>query len=153
MAVQVFLVDMGANDGFIFVTEQTACKFHSRFMRQLWRCFTRHVGVDKMIADNAARFSKPLFRALHIQIAIFYCAVDRALQNHFIIQRSFVEIFNVVQRTGERGFIAVLNIAQTVIQPCTDGNDFVIGHQSVSRILRYACFTRLTASWISACVA
>ena len=128
MAVQVFLVDMGANDGFIFVTEQTACKFHSRFMRQLRRCFTRHVGVDKMIADNAARFSKPLFRALHIQIAIFYCAVDRALQNHFIIQRSFVGI-----------------------QPCTDGNDFVIGHQSVSRILRYACFTRLTASWISAC--
>ena len=122
-------------------------------MRQLRRCFTRHVGVDKMIADNAARFSKPLFRALHILIAIFYCAVDRALQNHFIIQRSFVGIFNVVQRTGERGFIAVLNIAQTVTQPCTDGNDFVIGHQSVSRIKRYACFTRLTASWISACVA
>ena len=113
--------DMGANDGFIFVTEQTACKFHSRFMRQLRRCFTRHVGVDKMIADNAARFSKPLFRALHIQIAGFQRAVDRALQNHFIIQRSFVGIFNVVQRTGERGFIAVLNIAQTVIQPCTDG--------------------------------
>ena len=153
MAMQMLFVDMGTNDSLIFVTEQAACKFHSRFMRQLWRRFARCVGVDKMIADNAAWFSKPLFRALHIQIAIFYCAVDRALQNHFITQRSFVGILNVIQRTGERGFIAVLNIAQTVIQPCTDGNDFVIGHQSVSRILRYACFTRLTASWISACVA
>ena len=153
MAVQVFLVDVGANDGFIFVSEQTACKFHSRFVCLFRRDLTRRVGMDNMIADNAAWFSKPLFRALHIQIAIFYCAVDRALQNHFITQRSFVGILNVIQRTGARGFIAVLNIAQTVIQPCTDGNDFVIGHQSVSRILRYACFTRLTASWISACVA
>lgn len=49
MTVQVFFVDMGTNDSLIFVTEQAACKFHSRFMRQLWRCFTRHVGVDKMI--------------------------------------------------------------------------------------------------------
>jgi len=100
MAVQVFLVDMGANDGFIFVTEQTACKFHSRFMRQLRRCFTRHVGVDKMIADNAAWFTESLFCALHILIAGFQRAVDRALQNHFVVQSSFVGILNVIQRKG-----------------------------------------------------
>ena len=81
-----------------------------------------------MIANNAARLAKPLFCVLHILIAGFQCAVDRALQYHFIIQRSLAGIFNVVQRTGERGFIAVLNIAQTVIQPCADGDNFVVGH-------------------------
>ena len=147
MAMQMLPVNVGTNDSFILASQKTLGKLDACRMGLLRRNLPGRIGMDNMVAQNAAAFAPAPLGCLHFLKCRLKATVDSRLQ------AGLYRVFDVPQRVCQACLFLVLRITQASIQPGADDDDFIVGHYSVSFTSCQACFASTAASWISACVA
>ena len=123
VAVQVRPVNMGGNDNLVFVPQQTLGKLHTGGVG-LVRCYLAGgVGMNNVIAEDAALFVPAFFGSAHIRQRGGRFAVnarDKPVR--------LCRVFCIGQCIGKARLFLVQHIVDAVIHPPAQGDDFVIGH-------------------------
>ena len=133
MAMQMFLIRMGGDDRLVAVPQQAAGKLHPGLVGFLRRHFAGGIGVDDVIALDAAPLVPAALGSLHFRTGGFRAAVDPRYQ-----MARLGRLHAVVQSAGEGCFFLVQRVVQTVVQPPVDDDDLVVGHYSASFTSRKA---------------
>ena len=128
MTVQVLAVKMCGDHGFVPFTQQTAGKLHAGRVCLLRCDLAGGVGMDDVVAENAAAFVPPALGRLHLCISGLHRAVDAGPQAVCMGRRGFPLIADVMECGGKVGFVLVRGIGKAMIQPSPDGDDLVVSH-------------------------
>ena len=122
VTVQMRPVNVGRHNNLVLVPQQTAGKFHPGGVGLIRRYLAGGVGMDDMVAQNAALFVPAPLGGAHIRQGGVRVAVDACDK---LVR--LVRVLRIGQRSGEAGLFFIQNIVDTVIHASMQGNDFVVG--------------------------
>ena len=126
MIVQMVLIQMGAHDNFKVIPEQTPRKFFPDLMRLLRRDLSRCKGLNEVVAEDAARFPKPLLGFRHLgKSGVHAAAVQRGSEEKLL---RFFWVCDIGDAGRQRGLFAIGDIVHPVIQPLTNGKNLRVCH-------------------------
>ena len=115
-------VNVGRHNNLVLVPQQTAGKFHPGGVGLIRRYLAGGVGMDDMVAQNAALFVPAPLGGAHIRQGSVRVAVDAC--DKLV---GFGRVLRIGQRGGEAGFFLVQHIVDTVIHTSVQSDDFVVG--------------------------
>ena len=113
MIMQVVLIQMGADNDLIPFSKQPLGKFQPDSVCLLWCDLPRLKGLDKVIAEDAARFAKLLFGFHHFRKSgVHAAAIQRRSEKELLC---LFGIGNIGDAGRQRGFLSIGDVAYTVI--------------------------------------
>ena len=122
VTVEMRPVNMGRHNNLVLVPQQTAGKFHPGGVGLIRRYLAGGVGMDDMVAQNAALFVPAPLGGAHIRQGGVRVAVDACDK---LVR--LVRVLRIGQRGGEAGLFLVQHIVNAVIHAPVQGDDFVVG--------------------------
>ena len=128
MTVQVLAVKVCGDHSFVPFAQQTAGKLHAGRVCLLRCDLAGGVGMNDVVAEDAAAFVPAALGRLHLRIGGFYRAVNAGLQAVCMGRCGFPLIADIMKRGGKVGFLFVCGIGKAMIQPSPDGDDLVVSH-------------------------
>ena len=123
VTVIVLPVQVGGHHGLIAVPQQAAGKLHPGGVGLLRRHLAGGVGVDDVVAQDAALFVPATLGGLHFLKRGAGLTVDAG--DELV---GFLWIFRIGKGVRQTVLCLIEYIVQTVIQAGAQGDDFVVGH-------------------------
>ena len=110
MAVQVRPVNMGRHNNLVFIPQQTLGKLYPGGVGFLRRHFAGGIGMNDVVAENAAFFVPAFLGSPHIRQGRFRVAVDACDK---LVR--LCRVLHIGQRIGKARLFLVQHIVNTVI--------------------------------------